>query len=98
MNNHVRLASEGRSVVLYLPKIQTAEEAALWNDILHTLEGQLDLPAGTIKVYVLVEQVEASYQLMEIRAALAPISLDSTPAAGTTSTALPTRWRGTSRS
>ena len=32
VNNHVRLASEGRSVVLYLPKIQTAEEAALWNE------------------------------------------------------------------
>ena len=28
------------------------------------------LPAGTIKVYVLVEQIEACFQLMEIRAAL----------------------------
>ena len=71
-NNHERLASEGRSVVLYLPKIQTAEEAALWNNILHALEEHLDLSAGTIKAYVLIEQLEASYQLMEIRAALAP--------------------------
>lgn len=71
-NNFERLTSEGRSVVLYLPKIQTAEEAALWNDILHALEEHLALPAGTIRAYVLVEQLEASYQLMEIRAALAP--------------------------
>ena len=56
--------------MLYLPKIQTAEEAALWNDILTALESALDLPVATIKVYVLVEQVEASFQLMEIRAAL----------------------------
>ena len=56
--------------MLYLPKIQTAEEAALWNDILSALEQHLGLPDGAIKVYVLVEQVEACFQLMEIRAAL----------------------------
>lgn len=71
-NNHHELRSEGRSVVLYLPKIQTAEEAALWNDMLVMLEQHLAMPVGTIKVYVLVEQIEASFQLMEIRAALAP--------------------------
>src|SRR2546426_5600467 len=69
-NNHRRLRETGASLVLYLPKIQTAEEAALWNDILSALEQHLGLPDGTIKVYVLVEQVEACFQLMEIRAAL----------------------------
>ena len=34
------------------------------------IEGQLGLPSGTIKVYVLVEQLEECFQLMEIRAAL----------------------------
>ncbi len=56
--------------MLYLPKIQTAEEAALWNNMLSALDEYLALPEGTIKVYVLVEQLEASFQLMEIRAAL----------------------------
>jgi malate synthase len=70
VNNHRRLRDAGSSIVLYLPKIQTAEEAALWKDILAALEIHLGLPAGTIKAYVLVEQVEACYQLMEIRAAL----------------------------
>jgi malate synthase len=72
VNNHERLLAAGRSLVLYLPKIQTAEEAALWHDILSALERHLGLDVGTIKVYVLVEQVEACFQLMEIRAALAP--------------------------
>ena len=70
-SNHARLLGAGRSIVLYLPKIQTAEEAALWNDILSTLEWHLGLAIGTVKVYVLVEQVEECFQLMEIRAALA---------------------------
>ena len=64
------MRSVGSSLVLYLPKIQTAEEAALWNDILTALESHLGLPHGTIKTYVLVEQIEACFQLMEIRAAL----------------------------
>jgi malate synthase len=72
VNNQARLRAEGRSLVLYLPKIQTAEEAALWNAMLLTLEAHLGLAAGTVKVYVLVEQLEATFQLMEIRAALAP--------------------------
>ncbi len=70
VNNHQRLRDSGASIVLYLPKIQTAEEAALWNDLLAALEQHLGLPVGTIKVYVLVEQIEATFQLMEIRAAL----------------------------
>ena len=71
-NNARRLRESGSSVVLYLPKIQTAEEAALWNDILSALETHLQLPPATIKTYVLVEQLEACFQLMEIRAALGP--------------------------
>ena len=70
VNNYRVLRGEGRSIVLYLAKIQTAEEAALRNDILSALEQHLGLPEGMAKVYVLVEQLEACYQLMEIRAAL----------------------------
>ena len=70
VHNQRRLRDAGSSLVLYLPKIQTAEEAALWNDLLDALEGHLGLTAGAIKAYVLVEQLEAAFQLMEIRAAL----------------------------
>ncbi len=70
VNNYEALMRDGSSIVLYLPKIQTAEEAALWNEMLSELEDHLGLSVGTIKVYVLVEQLEATFQLMEIRAAL----------------------------
>ena len=70
VNNQQRLRQSGASLAFYLPKIQTAEEAAVWDKILSALERHLALAPGTIKVYVLVEQVEACFQLMEIRAAL----------------------------
>ena len=70
VSNHATLRAEGRTVALYLPKIQTAGEAAVWSDLLAALEGHLGLPTGTLRVYVLVEQLEAAFQLMEIRAVL----------------------------
>lgn len=70
VNNYKALQAKGASIVLYLPKIQTAQEAAFWNTLLSTLESHLGLTKDTIKCYVLVEQLEATYQLLEIRAAL----------------------------
>jgi len=70
VNNHRRLLTDQGAIVLYLPKIQTAGEAAYWDSLLSALEEHLDLTPGAIKVYVLIEQLEATFQLMEIRAAL----------------------------
>jgi malate synthase len=70
VNNHRELQDSGNSLTLYLPKIETAEEAALWNEILAALEMHLGLRDGAIKAYVLVERIEACFQLMEIRAVL----------------------------
>lgn len=69
-NNYKELQNNGCSLVLYIPKIQTAEEAAFWGKLLDALECHLDLQQGTILAYVLLEQVEATFQIMEIRAAL----------------------------
>ncbi len=69
-NNYKALQSNGSSLVLYLPKIQTAEEAAFWGKFLDALESHLDIEQGSILAYVLLEQVEATFQIMEIRAAL----------------------------
>jgi malate synthase len=69
-NNKLALLANNGSIILYLPKIQTAEEAAFWNRLLNALEGILELETGAIKVYVLLEQLEATFQLMEIRGAL----------------------------
>jgi len=70
VNNYKRLQETGCSLALYMPKIQTAEEAALWGDIFSALEKHIGIADGSIKGYVLIEQIEACYQLMEIRAAL----------------------------
>ena len=70
LNNYQTHLKNGSSLVLYLPKIQTAEEAAFWNKLLTRLEDHLQLANGTIKAYVLIEQLEATFQLLEIRAAL----------------------------
>lgn len=70
VNNYRSFQADGSTIVLYLPKIQTAGEAAVWNAFLTALEQYLQLPVGSIRTYVLVEQLEATYQLMEIRAAL----------------------------
>jgi malate synthase len=70
VNNYQALQQAGSSIVLYLPKIQTAEEAGVWNELLSALENHIGLETGTIKVYVLIEQLEATHQLMEIRAVL----------------------------
>ncbi len=70
VNNYKELQRRDSSIVLYLPKIQTAEEAAFFNEIITGLEDHLGLAIGSIKVYVLIEQLETTFQLMEIRAAL----------------------------
>jgi malate synthase len=72
INNHKTLRDRGSTIALYLPKIQTAEEAAFWARLLRLLEELLSIPLGSIKAYVLVEQIEAAFQLLEIRAALGP--------------------------
>jgi malate synthase len=69
-NTAKALQESNSSLVLYLPKIQTAEEAAFWKKVLDMLEETLGLEQNTILTYVLLEQVEATFQIMEIRAAL----------------------------
>ncbi|MBM9606590.1 malate synthase [Desulfopila inferna] len=69
-NNYKEMQNTGSSLVLYIPKVQTAEEAAFWGKLLDALESHLGLQQGTILAYVLLEQVEATFQIMEIRAAL----------------------------
>ena len=70
VNNLASLQASGSSVVLYLPKIQTANEASFWHTLLTRLELHLGMAPSSIRTYVLIEQLEASFQLMEIRAAL----------------------------
>ncbi|QDH71914.1 malate synthase A [Marilutibacter alkalisoli] len=64
------LAAKDRGPYLYLPKLQCMEEAQLWDDALGHIEQALDLPAGQIKVTVLVETLPAVFEMDEILHAL----------------------------
>ncbi|AXH94874.1 aldolase/citrate lyase/malate synthase family protein [Ornithinimicrobium avium] len=65
-----RLIDNGSGPYLYLPKLESWQEALWWEGLLARAETALDLPVGSTKVSVLVETVQAAYQLEEIVHAL----------------------------
>ena len=69
-HNAATLAAEDRGPYLYLPKLQSMEEAALWEDALAHIEAALGLTHGQIKVTVLIETLPAGFEMDEILHAL----------------------------
>lgn len=64
------LAARGRGPYVYLPKLQSMEEAALWDDALAHIEAALALPIDAIKATVLIETLPAAFEMDEILHAL----------------------------
>ncbi len=64
------LAGKDHGPYLYLPKLQTMEEAALWEDALAHMEVALGLARGQVKVTVLIETLPAAFEMDEILHAL----------------------------
>lgn len=50
----------------YLPKLESHQEAKLWNDIFVFAQEALEIPLGTIKVTVLIETLPAAFEMDEI--------------------------------
>jgi len=69
-HNARALAAKDRGPYFYLPKLQSMEEAALWGDVLAHVEQALDLPPGQMKVTVLIETLQAAFEMDEILHAL----------------------------
>lgn len=69
-NNADTLISQGLGPYLYLPKMESWHEAALWERVLTDIEKTLGLNPGTIKVTVLIETLPAVFQMHEILHAL----------------------------
>ena len=69
-HNARALAAKDRGPYFYLPKLQSMEEAALWDDVLAHVEQALDLPPGQMKVTVLIETLQAAFEMDEILHAL----------------------------
>lgn len=69
-HNARALAAKDRGPYLYLPKLESMEEAVLWDDVLAHIEHALGLPTGRIKVTVLIETLPAAFEMDEILHAL----------------------------
>ncbi|HRO28447.1 MAG TPA: malate synthase A, partial [Luteimonas sp.] len=65
-HNAKALAAKDRGPYFYLPKLQSMEEAALWNDVLSHIERALGLRQGQMKVTVLIETLPAAFEMDEI--------------------------------
>ncbi len=68
-NTHA-LAAKDRGPYFYLPKLQSMEEAALWNAVMDHIETELGLPNGQMKATVLIETLPAAFEMDEILHAL----------------------------
>jgi malate synthase len=69
-HNAHALLEQDRGPYFYLPKLQSMEEAALWQDVLAWIESELGLPQGQMKVTVLIETLPAAFEMDEILHAL----------------------------
>ncbi len=68
--NGKQLYEEGRGPYLYIPKLETYEEAKFINTLLNECEDHLGLPENSVKVTVLIETFPAIFQTDEIIYAL----------------------------
>ena len=50
----------------YLAKLESHEEARLWDEVLAYCEDELDLPRGSVRVTVLIETITAAFEMDEI--------------------------------
>jgi malate synthase len=56
----------GSGPYFYLPKIESHQEAKLWNDVFVFAQRKLKMPKGTIKATVLIETLPAAFEMDEI--------------------------------
>ncbi len=58
--------ARGFGPFFYLPKLESHLEARLWNDVFVMTQNELGLPHGTIKATVLVETINAAFEMEEM--------------------------------
>jgi malate synthase len=60
----------GSGPYFYLPKLEGAEEAAWWGEVIAFAEAELGLPRGTVRVTLLIETLPAAFEMDEMLFAL----------------------------
>ena len=58
--------ARGYGPFFYLPKLESHLEARLWNDIFVMTQNEIGIPQGTIKATVLVETINAAFEMEEM--------------------------------
>lgn len=66
LHNAERLIQRGTGPYFYLPKLEGAAEAKLWEDVFTFTEDRLGLGHGTIKATVLIETILGALEMEEI--------------------------------
>ncbi len=61
-----RQLGKGKGPYFYLPKIESHQEARLWNDAFNIAQDALGIPRGTIRATVLIETIPAAFEMEEI--------------------------------
>jgi malate synthase len=61
-----RQLARGSGPYFYLPKLESAHEARLWNDVFLFAQAALGIPRGTIRATVLIETLPAAFEMDEI--------------------------------
>jgi malate synthase len=56
----------GTGPYFYLPKLESHEEARLWNEVFVFAQERLGIPNGTIRATVLIETLPAAFEMEEI--------------------------------
>src|SRR5881296_2005451 len=65
-HNSRNLIDKGTAPYFYIPKLESYQEARLWNEIFDYSEKALKLPHASIKCSVLIETILAGFQMDEI--------------------------------
>src|SRR5437764_4458850 len=65
-HNAKALIAKGSGPYFYLPKLESAAEARLWNDVFVEAQKTLGIPQGSIKATVLIETILAAFEMDEI--------------------------------
>ncbi len=65
-HNARRLIDQGSGPYFYLPKLESHREARLWNAIFSYSEERLGIKHGTIRATVLIETIQAAFEMEEI--------------------------------
>jgi malate synthase len=61
-----RQLAKGKGPYFYLPKLESHQEARLWNDVFNLAQDLLEIPRGTIRATVLIETITAAFEMEEI--------------------------------